>query len=311
MAQGTPSNFPNGFRNGVVIKGLPLSVTNPGKVFWVNGSSALAPGGVGGSNSNDGTYQRPFATIDYAVGQCTANRGDIIMVMPGHSEDIGSAGALTLDVAGVAVIGLGSGSLRPDLNYSNTAGTVEIDAADVTLYNLTFTADVSAVVVGVNVDANGCTIDSCEFTYNASGDDFITGLDVDTVSDFTFTNNKWNAQEAAGAAEAIRLDTVTRCNISGNHFTGMFSDGAIIGEGAAGTGHLIADNYIYNADTAGGEGIDLNVACTGLIVNNRLGTLFTTAPETTFDPGSCLCLENYVANAINESGIIVPTTLST
>ena len=52
MAQGVPSNFPNGFRNGVVIKGLPLSVTNPGKVFWVNGSSALAPGSVGGSNGN-------------------------------------------------------------------------------------------------------------------------------------------------------------------------------------------------------------------------------------------------------------------
>lgn len=312
MAQGTPSNFPNGFRNGVVIKGLPLSVTNPGKVFWVNGSTALAPGGVGGSNSNDGTYQRPFATIDYAVGQCTANRGDIIMVMPGHSESITSATSLVFDVAGVAVIGLGTGSLRPDLNFSNTAGSVEIDAADVTLYNLTFTADVSAVVVGVNVDANGCTIDNCEFNFNATGDDFLTMVDVDTVSDFTFTNNVVIAEDnVAGAAEAIRLDTATQANISNNTFQGEWSDGAIIGEGAASPQITIADNYIYNCDTAGGEVIDLNVACTGLIVNNRCGTLFTTAPETAFDPGSCLCLENYVANAIDESGIIVPTTLST
>jgi hypothetical protein len=311
MAQGVPSNFPNGFRNGVVIKGLPLSVTNPGKVFWVNGSSALAPGGVGGSNSNDGTYQRPFATIDYAVGKCTANRGDIIMVMPGHSETISSATSLVLDVAGVAVIGLGSGSLRPDLNFSNTAGSVEVDAADVTLYNLTLTADVSAVVVGVNVDAAGFTMDSCEFRYNATGDDFITMMDIDAVADATINNCIFNAEETAGCSEAIRLDTATRARITNCHFTGDFTDGGIIGEGAASTGILISDNYIYNSDTTGGEVIDLNVACTGLIINNRCGTLFPTAPETAFDPGSCLCLENYVANAIDESGIIVPTTLST
>lgn len=306
------SNYPSGFSSGVTIKGIPLTVSNPGKVFWVNGTSVLAPGGRGGSNGNDGSWKSPFATIDYAVGQCTANRGDIIMVMPGHSEDIASATSLVFDVAGVAVIGLGSGSLRPDLNFSNTAGSVEIDAADVTLYNLTFTADVSAVVVGVNVDAAGCTIDNCEFNFNATGDDFITGIDVDAVAGFTFTNNAVYAEDnVAGAAEFIRLDTATQYTISNNHIQGEFSDGCIISEGAAGSQGLIADNYLYNCDTAGGEVIDLNVADTGLIVNNRCGTLFTTAPETAFDPGSCLCLENYVANAINESGIIVPTTLST
>lgn len=306
-----PSNFPNGFKGDVVIKGIPLAVSNPGKVFWVNSTSVLAPGGTGSSNSNPGTYQRPFATIDYAVGKCTANRGDIIMVMPGHSETISSATSLVLDVAGIAVIGLGSGSLRPDLNFTSTAGSVEIDAADVTLYNLTFTADVTAVVVGANVDANGVTIDNCEFRYNASGDDFLTMVDADTVSDFTATNNKFNAEEATGAAEAIRLDTVTRYTITGNQFSGEFSDGCIIGEGAAGSGALIANNFFYNSDTAGGETIDLNVADTGLIAYNACGTLFPTAPETAFDPGSCLCIENYAANAINEAGIIVPTTLST
>lgn len=306
-----PSNYPNGFAQGVVIKGIPLTVSNPGKVFWVNGSTALAPGGVGGSDSNDGSYRRPFATIDYAVGKCTANRGDIIMVMPGHSEDINAAAALNVDVAGVAIVGLGTGTDRPDLNFSATAGTVALAAANTTLYNLTLTADVTAVVVGVNVDAAGCTIDNCEFRYNATGDDFITMIDCDAVADFTCTNNIFHAEETAGCSEAIRIDTATRANISGNHFTGDFTDGAIIGEGAASTGILIADNYIYNSDTTGGEVIDLNVACTGLIVNNRCGTLFPTAPETAFDPGSCLCLENYVANAIDESGIIVPTTLST
>jgi hypothetical protein len=305
-----PSNYPGGFAQGVVIKGIPLTVSNPGKVFWVNGTTVLAPGAVGGSNGNDGSYRRPFATIDYAVGKCTANRGDIIMVMPGHSETISSATSLVFDVAGVAVIGLGTGSLRPDLNFSNTAGSVEVDAADVTLYNLTLTADVTAVVVGVNVDANGFTMDSCEFRYNATGDDFITMIDIDAFDDAVISNCVFHAEETAGCSEAIRMDDALRTKIINCHFTGDFTDGAIIGEGAVSTGILVADNYIYHSDTTGGEVIDLNVASTGLIVGNRCGTLFPTAPYTAFDPGSCLCLENYVANAIDESGALTPQTVS-
>lgn len=306
------SNYPNGFAAGVTIRGVPLLSTNPGEVFWVNGSGVLAKGGVGGSNGNDGSYRRPFATIDYAVGRCTANRGDIIVVMPGHSEDISAASSLDLDVAGVAVIGLGAGSLRPDLNFSATAGTVDIAAADVTLYNLTFTADVSAVVVGVNVDANGATIDNCEFKINATGDDFIMGVNADGFDDFTFSNNKYRAENnVAGAAQAIRLDESEFVTITGNTIIGEFSAACILGEGAVSTLGNISDNYLFNQDTTGGETIDLNVASTGIIFNNSLATLFTTAPETSFDPGSMLCNQNYCVNSIDESGTIVPPTIST
>ena len=306
-----PSNYPGGFPQGIVIKNIPVTVSNPGKVFWVNSTDVFAPGATKGSDGNDGSYRRPFATIDYAVGRCTANRGDIIMVMPGHSENIASAISLVFDVAGVAVIGLGQGSNRPDLNFSAVGGRVEIDAADVTLYNLTFTADVSSVSKGVNVDANNITIDNCEFTYNATGDDFITMIDVDTVSDFTLSNSKLRAEEIAGCSEGVRLDTDTRTTLINNVMMGDFTDGCIVGEGAAGNGALIANNYLYNIDVTGGEVIDINVATTGLCINNRCGTLFASEPETAFDPGSLLCLENYVVNAIDESGALVPTVVST
>ena len=305
------SNYPNGFAAGVTIRGVPLLSTNPGEVFWVNGSGVLAKGGVGGSNGNDGSYRRPFATIDYAVGKCTASRGDIIVVMPGHSEDIASATSLVVDVIGVAIIGLGAGSDRPDLNFSATGGIVELDAANVTLYNLTFTADVGAVVVGVNVDANGVTIDNCEFNFNATGDDFLMGLDVDTVDDFTFSNNKYYAEDnVAGAAQAIRLDAEKRATITNNLFQGEFSAAVILGD-AAGEQLTISHNVMTNVDTTGGETIDLNNATTGIISYNSMGTLFDTAPETAFDPGSCLCNENYQCNDENESGTIVPPAIST
>lgn len=305
------SNFPNGFVDGVIIRGMPVKTLHPGKIYWVNNSSVLPEKGIAGSNANDGTYLRPFASIDYAVGKCTANRGDIIMVMPGHVEDIASATSLVIDVAGVAIIGLGTGSKRPDLNFSATAGSVEIDAANVTLHNLTLTADVSAVVVGVNVDANGVTIDKCEFKYNATGDDFITMIDIDTVDDTVISDCLLKAEEgAAGCNEAIRLDTANDVKIINNIITGDFTDAAIIGEGAAGINLVIKDNLIYNADTTAGLTVDLNVAFTGMLVKNALCSLYATAVASILDPGSLLCVENYGVNAIDETGIVLPATPS-
>jgi len=107
------SNFPQGFTNGVTIRGIPIVQLHPGKVFYVNNSTVLAENGVGGSDGNPGTLQRPFSTIDYAIGRCTAGRGDIILVMPGHAETVTSATMINMDVAGVAIIGLGTGSSRP------------------------------------------------------------------------------------------------------------------------------------------------------------------------------------------------------
>ena len=110
------SNYPNGFSNGVTIRGVPLNQPHPGEVFWVNSSSAIAKGGVGGSNGNDGSYRKPFGTIAGALTKCLANRGDIIYVMPGYTETVATAGALDLNVAGVKIIGLGDGVIAPNLN---------------------------------------------------------------------------------------------------------------------------------------------------------------------------------------------------
>ena len=305
------STYPHGWRNGVNIRGLPITLTHPGEVYWVNGTSVKLTGAKSGSNGNKGTFYEPFATIDYAVGKCTANRGDIIMVMPGHSEDIAAATSLVLDVAGIAVIGLGSGSLRPDLNFSATAGSIEIDAADVTIINMTMTADVSAVVVGLNVDADGFTMQNCEFTYNATGDDFITMVDIDAFDNASITGCKFIAEDTAGCDEAIRIDDAHNTTFMHNHIYGDFTDGCIIGEGALSNNLTISDNSLYNSDTTAGFLLDCNVASTGLFVNNRMGTLFATAPETAVDPGSLLSAENYVCNAVDESGALVPVTVST
>lgn len=197
------SNYPNGFPAGISIRGVPINVLHPGKVFWVNGSSVLAEGGVGGSNGNPGTYQKPFATIDYAIGRCKASRGDIIAVMPGHTETVTAAGGIACDVAGVAIIGLGTGSLRPTINFTTAVGaSVTVSAANVTFYNLLFTGGIDALTGPITVTAADWKFINCE-TRDVTGQatDFI--VTADGADRFLISGWKHLGAAAAGADTAI------------------------------------------------------------------------------------------------------------
>ncbi len=148
------SNYPKGFAHGITIRGLPLQVAHPGKVFWVNNSTVLPEGGIGASDGNDGTYLRPFSTIDYAIGKCTASRGDIIMVMPGHIEAV-TATSIAMDVAGVAIIGLGEGDLRPLFNFGATTSNIIVSAANCSMKNIVLKATIDSVVAGITLSSGG------------------------------------------------------------------------------------------------------------------------------------------------------------
>lgn len=256
---------------------------------------------------------RVFSTVDavFNDANCVAGRGDVILVMPGHNENISAATSLVMDKAAVSVIGLGQGNNRPTFTFTNTAGSIEMDSANCRLSNVRLVASVSAVVVGINVDAAGCRIDHCESNFDETGDDFVTLIDVDAVNRAWIHDNEFYTEETAGAAECIRLDDCDQVAIERNVFSGQWSDSPIVGEGAVGTSLLIADNTFYNADTGAQNGIDLNVAFTGVIRDNRIGSLYATSVTDLLDPGSCLCFNNICNNAIDRKGVEIPTTATT
>lgn len=174
---GAISNFPTGFSYGVNIREIPVQIAHPGKVFWVNNSSVLAPNGIAGTDSdgsNKGTYLKPFASINYAISQCLANRGDIIMVMPGHIEAI-TASSLALNKAGIGIYGLGEGDLRPQLQFGATTSNIAISAADCSISNIVCAATVDQVVSAITVSAEGCTL-NIESKDGAANKEFINFL---------------------------------------------------------------------------------------------------------------------------------------
>lgn len=140
------TNFPNGFAYGLSLRGLPLFQSNPGQVFWVSNNAMLIPGVVGGADGNQGTFQKPFATLQRAIDMCDQGTGDIIMIKPGHQETISSATALLLNKAGIAIIGLGSGCQRPifTLDTANTAN-IPLRCGGVSIQNCCFRANFLAI----------------------------------------------------------------------------------------------------------------------------------------------------------------------
>ena len=266
-----PSNYPGGFSSGVTIQNVPISIPHPGKVFWVNNSSVLAQGGIGGSNSNDGTYQRPFSTLDYAIGKCTAGRGDVIYIMPGYTQSMTAADAVDVDVADVTIIGLGKGLKRPRFTYDNSAGEFVIGAANVRIENLVFVPSVTGITHAVDVEATATDVQivNCAFeTGEAAGtDEFNASITAVALADRGLIKGCYFNQGAAGAIYAISLDTPIDWRIEDNIIFGDYSTaciGTITGAGVR--------CHMYRNMVANGLPGDVNaVAC---FTQSAAGTWF-------------------------------------
>ena len=313
------SNYPNGFANGVTIRGVPLLQTHPGEVFWVNNSSVLAKGGVGGSDGNDGSYRRPFSTLDYAIGKCTASRGDIIAVMPGHAETIATDGGVTLDKAGVAVVGLGVGSLRPTFTMSVVASAVVISAANVSISNLKFVTGVDVSTNCIDITAANAAIENCHFSESA-GDmcwlDVISatgGTDNDCdglrVTDCVYTS----IDDSANNFIALTSD-VDEMFIADN-FVCMTHANALklidVATGKTMTNMQIHRNILdqrARTDTSGeGSIIGGSTATdnTGVMTHNLISNV-DTAGQVIEDATGINKHENYVTGAITVQGVLYP-----
>lgn len=223
----TISNYPSGFANGVTIRGVPLSITNPGETFFVNNSSVLAKGGNGGSDGNPGTYQKPFKTIEGALnnGRVTASRGDVLMVMPGHSETITTDGGIALDKAGVAIIGLGIGSLRPVIILDTAAAAaVTVTAANCSLQNFELRASFADVTNAIDVSAAWFALDNCEFTEEGANLNFLDYVNASSTTDndadgLSITNCVGTAIDAAQNSFLLSAADIDRLVFNDNFYS--------------------------------------------------------------------------------------------
>lgn len=243
-------------------------------------------GHTNASDADDGehghSFDKPLATIDYAVGLCTASEGSVILVAPGHNEGLGASESVDFDIAGVTVIGIGNGSNRPTIDYDDATAVVSVGANDVHLINLRFRPSEPTVAIGVDVEASvtGTIIESCEFAEGEDGsnaDEFVLGIDVKAgCTDTKIKNCLIRSQVSAdGCTAGIKFTgasdncIVKRCRIIGN-----FSTAGIHNDTAACTDLLIDDCTIKVKD--GEPGIEVHANTTGIIRGTDIEATTTT-----------------------------------
>jgi hypothetical protein len=220
------------------------------------------------------------ATLNAGLARCRAGKGDVVVVLPGHAENVTAADFFSSLVSTTQIIGVSTcRSAMPTFTFTATAATFLLDVAGVTLSGLKFAVGVDEVVNMINVSADGCTIQDCFFDVGtASNMDSDTPVIVATGA----TNCRIIDNEFIGTSTAINTNiisvtgtAVNAFDISRNFIHASVASSGLISVTGTATGFRIGNNLLHNTSGTAPNGIShADTALVGLIHDN--GIAFTT-----------------------------------
>lgn len=300
-----------------ILAGLPFR--GSGKVFMVGDSGTanidMLKQVFGVDPDGD---LRFFATIDEAVGECTANAGDLIVVAPGHAETISGATSLVLDVAGISIVGLGEGTDRPTLTFSAAASSLPVSVANVTLKNLLFVASFADIVAAITLTtAKNFKLLDCEFKASAADVNFLALIETNT------TNNAADGLHVEGCSwvepdtattSMINIDAdldklvVKGCYLNLGVNTNDLPAIAEVATGKDITNCRVLDNEVIRLNDANPLliTVDTTTANTGIVAGNKVRHLDTATELLVTAATNIGFFENYATAAVDKSGYILP-----
>jgi hypothetical protein len=283
-----------------------------GNIYFVNATTGTNASGYGLNPD------APFASVAYALTQVTANQGDRVYVMPGHTEAIADATSFAAATAGVQVIGLGAGSARPTITIgtANTA-TVAVSADNVSFENMIFTANFLSIAAAFTLStAKNFALRNCKFTETSNVLNFLnivksTGA-ANTVDGLTVTDCNWNGLGTTSVnALILSANDVDSLTVLRNVVKlARTADSAMIVITAGVLTNLdCGENKLYTAQTATSNGSLINVGgttSTGFVYSNRVQTLTTSADKLFTTTVGLAAFENRVTGVVGATGFVIP-----
>lgn len=300
-------------RWGAISKILP-DVAPYAKVFFVGDSDDT--GFVDFVNEfptdKDGVVRVYSSVSDSTMlANTRADRGDVILVMPGHSETLSAE--VDYSTAGVKIIGLGSGDNRPTLTITGDTG-VKLTGAGTRFSNFIVRAGGASLSHGIYVGAAGVEIDKNTLIDNGTTtnyfDQWISGDSADRAN---IHDNEilWTGADTAAVVTGIVFNDSPFVKIQRNHCYGDFPVAGIELDSDVSDGCLITHNYVNNQDT---DGVPIRIraaANTGTVAYNNLATNDTVELSAAgIVEGATKWIENYMVNDTAETGAVVPITAS-
>jgi hypothetical protein len=304
-----------GKRLGLTPQGLMVDgrlATNP---FVGRGKYIYVDSAVDGEDGSSPTTA--LGTLDEAFAKTTANQGDCIIVCPNHAETITGAGGITHDVAGVSVIGLGTGNQRPRfLMDAGTSVTYLISAADAFVHNLVFASGYADVVACFDVTGVYAHIDNCEFVDNTTDENFKSAITCSgaagTANGLRVTNCYFYTPDAATLGFILTTDDVTGARITDNVVISEGTGLATLITCATGKdlkGVQVLRNFLSSKATANALFISNDTASpnnSGIIAHNRIRHADVTGAHSLGAVGGCGFFDNLSASTDAVSGFVLP-----
>lgn len=289
---------------GVPIMGGVTVPPSTGKFLFVHS--------VTGSASNNGLDKdHPMATLAQALALCTASKGDVVLLMPGHAETV----SVTITpIAGVSIIGLGVGRNRAVFTASTGAiNTFTMSADDVLLRNFVIVGAASGntglitisgnnqsyiemelqggvtptTLVTATAGGNNCVWQNCRIRSAAGTAIIWTATATGICADWLMLNNYVHGSSVRD------IDTaVIAC--SKKSFTGLIVQGmTIIG--------VVTNNSVFDFNSSTG-------AVDGILSDCRMGWVADGTFANIIDAGGMLSVQNYGTDIVTAKGTAWPAT---
>ncbi len=286
------------------VEGPSIGLNSIGEVVWVG--STWGKDGAGWGK----TWDKPLATIDFAIPYCAADMGCTIYVLPWHAETVTSA--ITVDVAGINIIGLTNGRNMPVITPNGAIDAMTITSADVTIANLYFdepgtdvqTADINIGAARVSVfntihigsQAGSTEVKVDIITITSAGHDFL--LDGIRIHNKT-TEMTGGGIAIEGAAERGEIRNVQILDSIG------FANGAVYDEATA--LQLYIHDNVFQCAKSNTVCMEFGNNSTGVFAHNFIAARYASAIATGMTLGSAMDYnDNYIINEAVLSGLLKP-----
>lgn len=307
------TNVDSLFASGPVYsQGAPVVPFTTGTVRYVCSAT------TGASDNNDGTdATKPLATVDGAIGKCTASVGDVIVLMPGHAETV-TATSIALDVAGVTIVGLGYGLNRPTFTFGAAAATITVSAANCTWKGCHFIGNFLDVASAFTLStAKDFRLEQNTFEGNSAILNFLsivtTGTTNNAADGLAVVGNSWINLNTSPLAFISILGDLNRLVVTDNyvnsastadvgHFITITDDTIL-------AARILRNTLIVVGATAAAVGIFLTGSSTdntGIVANNYVASLDTTTELLATAGTGLTFIENYYTGTADASGKLWP-----
>lgn len=223
------------------------------------------------------------STLNAGLARCRSGKGDVVVLLPGYTENVSTADYASSLVAGTRIVGVGlpGESIHPTLTWTAATATFLLDVADVQIHNVTMNfSGVADCAAPMTVSAAGCSVTNCRIIMQNDTSSFsaIKGLALASgANQFSLVGNVFETDSEDDDANVTGGCLNVGAAVSGvavynNHFTFACPGDSvgIIDVTAAATKLRIVNNYFYQLATNAAFYIIVdNVAARGTVAQNR------------------------------------------